>query len=109
MAHIVKGPEDNLIPDTFRENDTIDGGLGNDTVSYAESGGGGAGLGVTVGVFVDLSNGTGTDFNDDFTMQFDDQLISIENVIGSSFDDAITGDVNANVLDGGDGGDALFA
>ena len=32
-------------------------------------------------------------------------LVGIENVLGSAFDDQITGDDNANVLDGGDGHD----
>ncbi|WP_461406495.1 calcium-binding protein, partial [Falsiruegeria mediterranea] len=37
-----------------------------------------------------------------------DQLISIENLIGSSFDDTLTGDHGDNLLNGGDGIDRLM-
>jgi Ca2+-binding RTX toxin-like protein len=76
-------------------NDTLDGGLGTDTASYT-----GATAGVTVtlatpGVAQNTVN-AGTD-----------TLTSIENLLGSDFNDNLTGDAGANVLDGGLGDDTL--
>ena len=73
--------------------DTLNGGNGFDTASYVAS---------ASGVVVDLAAGTGAggDANDD-------TLISIENVIGSNFIDALFGNAFANILDGGGGTDVL--
>lgn len=73
-------------------NDTLDGGNGVDTASYA---------GATGGVTVNLAAGTasGADGND--------TLISIENVIGSKFDDRIIGDNGNNVIRAGAGYDVV--
>ena len=75
-------------------NNSIDGGAGNDTASYASA---------TVGVVVDLNDtnpqntvGAGTD-----------KLISIEYLIGSAKADTLTGDGNDNVIEGGAGNDTL--
>ncbi|MHC8291310.1 retention module-containing protein [Pseudomonas sp. XS1P51] len=75
-------------------NDLLDGGIGNDTASYAHA---------TAGVKVDLSllgaqntSGAGTD-----------TLTAIENLIGSNFDDKLTGDHNSNIITGGLGNDVL--
>lgn len=72
--------------------DIIAGGAGIDTVSYASASG---------GVEIDLSwledqqtRGAGVD-----------TLISIENVIGSNFDDVLAGNAEANWLTGGQGND----
>jgi Ca2+-binding RTX toxin-like protein len=72
--------------------DSIDGGLGSDTVDYTEA---------PAGVVVDLLAGSasGGDGTDD--------LDGIENVIGSSFDDTISGDAGDNELEGGDGVDMV--
>ena len=51
---------------------------------------------------MDLSAGTGQGGDAQ-----GDALSSIENVIGSNFDDVLTGDTSDNVLDGGAGDDAL--
>ncbi len=71
----------------------IDGGTGNDSMSYAASAtavaiglGGGAGLG---------GDAQG------------DTLINVENLTGSNFNDSLTGDAYANTLIGGSGNDAL--
>jgi Ca2+-binding RTX toxin-like protein len=69
--------------------DTLDGGAGTDTASFA---------GRVAGLTVDLSSG----WTDD-----GDTLIGIENVTGSSYGDALTGDAGVNVLDGGVGDDIL--
>ena len=73
--------------------DTIDGGTGSDTASYAGS---------TSGVNVNLSSGTNTGGDAE-----GDVLSSIENVIGSSFNDTLTGDTADNVIDGADGADQI--
>ncbi|MCZ8272044.1 MAG: Ig-like domain-containing protein, partial [Beijerinckiaceae bacterium] len=38
-----------------------------------------------------------------------DSLVGIENILGSNFDDGITGDSGTNILNGGLGADSLFA
>ena len=75
-------------------NDLLDGGAGIDTASYASA---------TAGVTVNLSisgqqNTVGAGM---------DTLVSIENLIGSDYNDTLTGDGNANVLQGGLGNDVL--
>ena len=91
-------------------NDTIDGGDGIDTVRYnLDQSAASVAYDENVAVTVNLADGTATRTVDPGTgSQTDnDQLISIENVIGSDAADNITGDDNANVLDGGDGNDVL--
>lgn len=75
-------------------NDILSGAGGNDTVSYAS-----ASAGVTVNLATVLAQntvGAGTD-----------TLSSFENILGSAFNDTLTGDLNANTLDGGAGDDVL--
>lgn len=75
-------------------NDTLNGGLGVDTASYVS-----AGAAVTVSLATTAAQntlGAGTD-----------TLSGIENLIGSAFNDTLTGDDNANTLEGGLGNDAL--
>ena len=88
--------------------ETIDGGEGTgtddgvDTVSYARSRG---------GVEVDLTDADGQDASTDYdnadNFARGDTLTDIENIIGSPDDDILTGDGNANVIDGGRGDDIL--
>jgi Ca2+-binding RTX toxin-like protein len=73
--------------------DILDGGADADFVRYSSAMG---------AVTVDLAAGTGT--RGDAT---GDILIDIENIIGSAFDDALSGDGGGNVLIGGDGNDTL--
>ncbi len=74
--------------------DELFGGNGNDTVSHASSG---------QGVIVDLQAQSTWDG------VVSDRLDSIENAIGSRFDDQLWGNNGNNVLDGGAGGsDDLF-
>ncbi|MEP4194391.1 MAG: calcium-binding protein [Aliishimia sp.] len=75
--------------------DLLDGGDGIDTVSYADAGG-------RVAVFLarapeDVGSGQGID-----------TFVSIENVIGTAFDDRLVGDAGDNVLTGGFGNDVLI-
>ncbi len=76
------------------DDDRIDGMGGSDTVSFA-----GATAGVTVDLTVTGAQATGGSGND--------ELISIENLTGSSFNDVLTGDSGNNILIGGAGNDIL--
>jgi Ca2+-binding RTX toxin-like protein len=77
--------------------DTLNGSGGRDAVSYT-------GLGISAGVTVDLAlagpqvtGGAGTD-----------TLSSIEDLIGTSFDDVLRGTATANTLRGQSGADLLY-
>ncbi|MBO9621365.1 MAG: hypothetical protein J7500_01505 [Sphingomonas sp.] len=85
------GEADDLL-DGGAGDDTIWGGAGIDTVTYAAA---------QTGVEIDLSwteeqdtRGAGVD-----------TLVSVENVVGSGFDDVLAGDWAANLLTGGAGND----
>lgn len=77
--------------------DLIDGGFGSDTVSF-EGTYAGSGIRVTLGDL--LSNGAGTAIGSGLNSS----LNSIENVIGSSYNDTITGNQANNILNAGAGG-----
>jgi Ca2+-binding RTX toxin-like protein len=68
--------------------DTLDGGAGTDTADYSSS---------AAGVTINLATGSGAA----------DKLISIENLLGSKFDDVLTGDAGRNVILGGLGNDVI--
>ncbi|WP_234916758.1 retention module-containing protein [Aeromonas caviae] len=74
-------------------NDTLNGGNGNDTASYFDSA---SGVTVTVNGANQNTGGAGTD-----------SLSNMENLVGSMFNDSLTGDGNANVLSGLAGNDIL--
>ena len=74
-------------------NDTLDGGSGSDTASFSSSS---AAITASLAVTVAQVTGAGTDL-----------LISIENLIGGSGADLLTGDGGANQLEGGAGNDSL--
>ncbi|MFL2687032.1 MAG: tandem-95 repeat protein, partial [Alphaproteobacteria bacterium] len=74
---------------------TVDGGLGTDTINYLTREAG--------GVTVDLGAGTATN-----ALGGIDTLTSIEQVLGSRFDDLITGDSNDNYLDAREGDDTVY-
>lgn len=69
--------------------DIFDGGSGSDTVDYSNS---------LTGVTVNLSTGSGGR---------GDQLTKVENVVGTSADDVLTGNDSDNRLTGGAGADTL--
>src|SRR6185437_154730 len=84
---------DNVI-EGLAGNDTMVGGGGTDTVSYANA---------TAGVTVNLANvaaqntvGAGTD-----------TISGFENLTGSAFADTLTGDAGNNVITGGAGNDTI--
>lgn len=75
--------------------DLIDGGAGNDTASYANA---------AAGVSVALWQGLGLAGE-----AAGDTLTSIEQIIGSAFNDTLVGSGAAQTLSGGDGDDRFFA
>jgi Ca2+-binding RTX toxin-like protein len=78
-------------------NNSLTGGDGTDTVSYAY------GLSGTTGVTVSLALATAQAT----VGSGSDTLDSIENLTGSSYNDRLTGNAGANILDGGSGIDTL--
>jgi len=99
-TNVLEGGAGNDIFDGGGGDDTLDGGGDTDTADYS---------GDSVGVTVDLGAGTATMEEgvgtDAFTST--DTLIAIENVIGGTGDDTLTGDGGANALEGGDGVDTV--
>ncbi|MBN8515445.1 Calx-beta domain-containing protein [Accumulibacter sp.] len=75
-------------------NDTLDGGAGIDTAVYTWAAG---------AITVDLAGGTAIPDGDGGQ----DSLSEVENVVGSAFDDTISGTDDNNLLDGGSGNDRL--
>jgi Ca2+-binding RTX toxin-like protein len=73
--------------------DVMDGGTGSDTASYENS---------NAGVIVNLSTGITAGGHAD-----GDTLISVENVLGSTFDDLFVASAAANFFDGRAGGDGV--
>jgi Ca2+-binding RTX toxin-like protein len=73
--------------------DYLDGGAGIDTALYSDS---------TLGVAVNLATGRGYGGTAE-----GDTLVSIENVIGSNYNDTLIGTRGANELRGGEGNDVL--
>ncbi len=74
-------------------NDSIDGGLGRDGVTYAS---------FTEGVNVDLGTGQATT-----STSGTDELVSIEGIIGTSYNDTLIGDSESNKLNGMAGDDLI--
>ncbi len=81
--------DDTFIGDTAAN--AIDGGGGQDTISYTETA-------RTAGVTANLATGTGPE---------GDTITGVENLVGTAFGDSLTGDSGANRLDGAGGDDTL--
>jgi len=73
--------------------DRIEGGAGVDVASYADAAAG-------VAVYMSNKGNTGEASGD--------VLIGVENLIGSAFNDTLSGDIGANLLTGGSGDDVLI-
>ena len=115
IQHVIGSDSDDVIRgDTFVNN--LSGGLGSDILAGGAGGDtldGGAGAGVDTADYsdaagsIDVNLGLNTAADDgDGSV---DTLIDIENVAGSAFDDLITGDAGANLLQGADGNDTFNA
>ncbi|MET4694551.1 beta strand repeat-containing protein [Endozoicomonas lisbonensis] len=74
--------------------DIFNGGVGNDTLDFSNS---------AYAITADLSTGVGSDTSGDAN----DQIIDIENLVGSNQDDTLTGNGDVNHLKGGGGVDTL--
>lgn len=79
-------------------NDTLDGGIGNDTVSYAND---------IDRVLIDLTNNIGRQEWNGSSGSSADTYVSIENAIGSNYNDIIHGGATGNLLQGGLGRDNI--
>jgi Ca2+-binding RTX toxin-like protein len=79
--------------------DYLFGGAGSDTASYLNTSPIKGSAGVSVSLLTGYAAGNDAE---------GDQLDSIENLIGSNFDDNLSGDNNNNDIDGQGGHDALF-
>jgi Ca2+-binding RTX toxin-like protein len=91
LSNSIIGNSGNNILDGGGGNDVIDGAGGINTVTYAN---------YAVGVNINLSTNSAG-----ILLGF---LFNIQNVIGSNFNDTITGDGNDNVIDGGGGFDTVY-
>lgn len=84
--------------------DKLDGGLGNDTVSYV----GAPDVGNDgTGVVVDLTKQDGVQAQGGDSDEAGDILQGFENIIGSDYDDTLTGDDGDNIIEGGAGADTI--
>jgi VCBS repeat-containing protein len=80
-------------------NDTLNGGDGTDTATYLHTTGATDGVGVTVNLSL-----TGAQ---DTHIAGTDTLISIENLVGSTYNDTLTGDAGNNMIQGNNGDDTI--
>ena len=93
-ANTIDGGAGNDTLDGGAGADSLIGGAGTDAVSYASSGGG---LTVSLGnTALNTGDAAGDTYN------------GIENLTGSSYNDVLYGDGNANSIDGGIGNDTLM-
>ncbi|POF40010.1 hypothetical protein B0D71_23295 [Pseudomonas laurylsulfativorans] len=106
----------------YYQGETLDGGTGRDSVSYANAQSGvvvnlTSGLGYATGAIAVLdsqanvlvtSNGDFIFSVEEAIADFADHLFTIENIVGSRFGDVLTGDNAANFLNGGAGADTLI-
>jgi Ca2+-binding RTX toxin-like protein len=97
---VLDGGEGNDFLQGTIADDILTGGNGNDTASFVNA----FSAGTTTGVTVDL-NVQGAAQNT--VAAGSDTLTGIENLIGSSLNDTLTGDGNDNVIEGGLGDDVL--
>ncbi len=92
--HLLGGDGNDMLEGGGGAGDTLDGGAGIDTAVYENS---------TNRVDVNLLSGNGSG-----AQATGDELIDIENLIGSDFGDTLRGDNARNRVDGGEGNDVLI-
>ncbi|KPK77594.1 MAG: hypothetical protein AMJ79_02710, partial [Phycisphaerae bacterium SM23_30] len=90
---VLEGGIDDDILNGGMDADTLTGGDGVDTVSYADA---------ESGVTADLNKLSGSRGEAN-----GDQLATVENLVGSDYEDELTGDIYTNVITGGAGDDIL--
>ncbi len=100
---IFGGSGNDRIKSFYGHND-VDGGTGEDTLDYTWFGDYTT-LNITSGISLNLTTGTAVARNSG--VRFSDAISSVENVIGSDFNDRLVGDSKANDLIGGYGSDYL--
>lgn len=93
--------DDLILQDNFLSKATIDGGTGFDTLSYLQ---GPKGNG---SVYVNLGSGEAIKFTREGNVVNRDHFSNIEAVIGTHFNDNLTGSANNERLDGNTGNDTL--
>lgn len=93
-ANTITGGDGNDLIQGGLGNDILIGGNGIDTVSYAAA---------TAAVTVNLATTTAQNTVAAGT----DTITGFENILGSSYNDTLTGDANANTIEGGLGNDVL--
>lgn len=93
-ADQIYGGAGNDILDGGADNDYMDGEADNDTVTYATA---------ASAVTINLATTTGQNTGGSGT----DTILNIENLVGSSYNDTLTGDGNANIIEGGAGNDTI--
>lgn len=91
---ILKGGNDADVLRGGAGDDVIDGGGGYDTATYGDA---------TASVLVDLNNSAAQDTGGSGR----DTIVRIENLIGSSYNDVLTGSAGTNRIEGGGGDDIL--
>ena len=93
--------------------DMLDGGNGNDTLQASagdDSIFGGSGIDTYDLSFTSADATVGLGLQNAFSTEIGTDFVSgVENVLGSTGNDRITGDINVNVLNGGQGNDTLVA
>ncbi|WP_427452897.1 pre-peptidase C-terminal domain-containing protein [Litorimonas sp. WD9-15] len=92
----INGDDGNDVISGGAGDDTLDGGAGTDTASYFDA---------TSDVTVNLALAEAQDTIGAGT----DTLSNFENLTGSDFNDTLTGNLGANVINGGAGDDTIFA
>ena len=93
-------------------NDIFDGGDGNDIADYTAYAGGAYLNGRLAGLSVELNGSTAVTARlglSTFLASYElDSLVNIEGIVGTAYEDTISGDSRANALSGGAGNDSMF-
>lgn len=98
---------DTLSPGGGTSNDAIDGGADRDTVDYARSPVSGASTGVTVNLGTVGDGAVGGAGDQNTVAAGSDDLVGIESILGSFYDDTLTGDTSNNFFFGWGGNDII--
>jgi len=100
IENIISGSGNDIIYSDYYGN-FIDGGAGNDTVSYVSNS--------TIGVSITLNGASYSTPGGGGPASFSagDILVNIENLNGSKSDDILNGDSGVNILNGGSGNDTI--